>query len=268
MSYYLKLFAIAILAVSTAQCGGSGSSTAPTSTTPSVSGVALNATSIAAGASTQGTVTLTAAASSGGATVSLSSSNPTVATVQTPVAIQAGASSGTFTVTALASGATAITATLDGASVRSPTLKVTANVAISAISLSAQSMIGGGSIVGGVTLTGAAPAGGALVALSAGDPLTVPASVTVPGGSATASFTVATRVVGATTSATLNGSYGARRRTPKRARSQTRFRTADTSRMIPPATAAMPTTGGSGSVRSRSAVAWIGPISTTVSRLV
>jgi len=170
--------------------------------------VALNATSIAVGASTQGTVTLTAAASTGGATVSLSSSNPTVATVQTPVAIQAGASSGTFTVTALASGATAITATLDGASVRSTTLNVTANVAISAISLSAQSVIGGGSIVGGVTLTGAAPPGGALVALSAGDPLTVPASVTVPGGSATASFTVATRVVGATTSATLNGSYG------------------------------------------------------------
>jgi len=206
MSSYLKLVATAILAVSVTQCGGSA--TAPTSATPSLSGVALNATSIGAGASAQGIVTLTAAASTGGAAVSLSSSNPAVATVQTPVTIQAGASSATFTVTAVASGTTSITASLNGASAQSPTLNVTAIVAISSISLSAQSVIGGSSLVGGVALTGAAPVGGALVSLSAGDPLTVPPSVTVPGGSATASFSVATRAVGATTSATISGSYG------------------------------------------------------------
>jgi len=206
MSYYLKPVATAILAVAMTQCGGS--STAPTIATPSVLGVALNATSLGVGAIMQGTVTLTAAASTGGATVSLSSSNPAVATVQTPIAIQAGASSTTFTVTAVASGTTTITASLNGASAQSPTLNVTATVAISSISLSAQSVIGGSSLVGGVTLTGAAPVGGALVSLSAGDPLTVPASVTVPSGSATVSFSVATRAVGATTSATISGSYG------------------------------------------------------------
>jgi hypothetical protein len=41
-----------------------------------------------------------------------------------------------------------------------------------------------------------------------------------------------------------------------------------TSSTTPPATAAIPTTGGSGSVFSRSAVAWTGPMSMTVSRLV
>jgi hypothetical protein len=46
------------------------------------------------------------------------------------------------------------------------------------------------------------------VSLSAGDPVTVPASVTVPAGSASATFTISTRAVGGTISATISGSYG------------------------------------------------------------
>jgi len=66
------------------------------------------------------------------------------------------ASSATFTVTAVASGTTSITASLNGASAQSPTLNVAAIVALSSISLSAQSVIGGSSLVGGVALTGEA----------------------------------------------------------------------------------------------------------------
>jgi hypothetical protein len=54
----------------------------------------------------------------------------------------------------------------------------------------------------------AAPAGGALVSLSGGDPVTVPASVTVPAGSTNATFTISTRAVGGTIPATIGGSYG------------------------------------------------------------
>jgi hypothetical protein len=70
------------------------------------------------------------------------------------------------------------------------------------------SVVGGSSVTGTVTLTGAAPAGGAVVSLSGGDPVTVPMSVSVPAGSGSATFTIATRAVGGTIPATIGASYG------------------------------------------------------------
>jgi hypothetical protein len=190
------------------QCGGSGSPTVPTTTAPAVSGVALNASTIAVGGSGQGTVSLAAAASTA-ASITLTTSNPAVATVQTPVTIQAGSSSATFTVTAVAAGTATITASLNGSSSQSPTLTVTGQrVALSSISLSTSSVVGGNPVTGTVSLTATAPAGGAVVTLSAGDPVTVPASVTVPAGLASATFTIATRTVSGTISGTISGSYG------------------------------------------------------------
>ena len=62
---------------------------------------------------------------------------------------------------------------------------------------------------GTVTLSGPAPTGGAVVSLSGSDAVvTVPASATVPAGSTSATFTIATRAVGGTISATISGSYG------------------------------------------------------------
>jgi hypothetical protein len=195
-----------IAAVCMIQCGGSA--TSPTPTGPAVSGVALSATTIAVGGTAQGTVSLTAAASTA-ASITVTSSNPAVATVQTPVTIQAGSSSATFTFVAVAAGTATITASLNGSSSQSPTLTVTGQrVALSAISLSTSSVVGGNTVTGTVTLTAAAPAGGAVVSLSAGDPVTVPSSVTVPAGSANATFTISTRAVGGTISGTISGSYG------------------------------------------------------------
>jgi len=188
--------------------GCAGSTTAPTANGSAVSGVALTASSVAAGSSGQGTVSLVAAALTGGATVSLTSSNPLVATVQTPVTIQAGASNATFTITAVAPGTATFTALVGASSSQSPMLTVTARSVLSSISLSASTVVGGQFVTGTATLTGAAPAGGAVVSLSGGDPLTVPASVTVPPGSASATFTVTTRAVGGTTAGTITGSYG------------------------------------------------------------
>jgi hypothetical protein len=194
-------------AIALSDCS-SGSSTSPTGTSVAVSGVALSATSMAAGSRGEGTVSLTAAAPSGGATVSLSSSNTSVATVATPITIAAGSSSATFMVTAKVPGTAMITATLGGASRQSPMLTVTNSVAIASIALSASTVVGGDFVTGTVALTTAAPAGGAAVSLSSTDGATVPADVTVPGGSASATFPISTRAVGGTIVSKISGSYG------------------------------------------------------------
>ena len=201
----LALLAATLLAAfATIHCG---SPTQPTTTTLTISGVALNLTVIAAGNTVQGTVSLATPAPAGGDSISLSSSNTTVATVQTPLTVQSGASSATFTVTAIAAGTVTITATLNGTS-QSPTLTVTAPVALSSIAISASSVVGGHPVVGTATLSGAAPAGGAMVSLSAGDPVTVPTTVTVPAGSTSATFTIETRAVAGMLTSTITGVYG------------------------------------------------------------
>jgi hypothetical protein len=205
---FVTLAITVVATIATIQCGGSGSPTGPATGSPAVSSVTLNPTSVAAGSSGQGTVSLTAAASTGGASLSLSSSNPAVATVQTPVIIAAGSSNATFMITAVAAGTATITASLNGSSSQSPTLTVTPRPTLLSIVLSPSSVVGGNSVTGTVTLTAVAPAGGAVVSLSGGDPVTVPASVTVPTGSTSATFTISTRTVGGTIPSTISGSYG------------------------------------------------------------
>ena len=87
--------------------------------------------------------------------------------------------------------------------------------ALSSLSLSPTGVTGGNSSTGTVTLTSAAPAGGASVALSSSNTAaaTVPASVTVPAGSTSATFTVSTSSVSSNTSSTISASYGGVSRT-------------------------------------------------------
>jgi trimeric autotransporter adhesin len=200
------LVATAVLIFTTVQCGGS--STAATSSSTGVASVALNASSMAAGGSVQGTVTLSAAAPTGGLNLSLTSSNTAVANVQSALTIPAGSSSGTFAVTAVAPGTVVITASTVGTSSQSPSLTVTVRAVLASITLTSATVIGGDAVFGTATLTGPAPSGGAVVTLSGGDPLTVPASVTVLVGATSATFSAFTRVVGGTIPATITGSYG------------------------------------------------------------
>jgi hypothetical protein len=67
---------------------------------PSLTSLTLNPSSVVGGplGSSTGTVTLSGPAPSGGAVVSLSSSNPSVASVPASVTVPAGATSATFTV--------------------------------------------------------------------------------------------------------------------------------------------------------------------------
>jgi hypothetical protein len=171
-----------------------------------MSGVTLSASTIGIGGVTQGTVTV-AGAPATAATVTLTSSNPAVASVQSPITISAGASTATFTITGVAAGTASVTASLNGTSSQSPSLTV-ARVAVSTLSLSASTVVGGESVTGTVGLTAPAPVGGAIVAVTGGDPLIVPDTVTVAAGATSATLTVRTRLVGGTIPGTVIASYG------------------------------------------------------------
>jgi hypothetical protein len=104
--------------------------TAQAASTPSpasLSAVSVSPTSVVGGSTAQGTVTLTSGAPSGGALVTLSSANPSVAAVPSSVTVAAGAVSATFAVTTsavTANTSVGITATYGGVS-RTTTLTVT-----------------------------------------------------------------------------------------------------------------------------------------------
>jgi hypothetical protein len=100
---------------------------ASTPTTASLSAVSVSPTSVVGGTSAQGTITLTSAAPSGGAVVTLNSANTSVVSVPASVTVAAGALSATFgvnTSTVTANTAVTVTATFGGVS-RTTTLTVT-----------------------------------------------------------------------------------------------------------------------------------------------
>jgi hypothetical protein len=102
-------------------------STSPQPSSPTLSALALSPPSVVGGNSSQAIVTLTGAAPSGGATVTLASNNTSAATVPASVTVTAGATSANFTVTTksvTASTAVMITASFGGVS-RTATLTVT-----------------------------------------------------------------------------------------------------------------------------------------------
>ena len=107
-------FAVATHAVSTAipvTITGTYNGTQTTTLTvnsPVLSSVSLNPTSVLAGVSSVGTVTLSGAAPTGGAVVALSSSNSTVAAVPQSVTVPTGSLMTTFQVTTASSATTTV----------------------------------------------------------------------------------------------------------------------------------------------------------------
>jgi uncharacterized repeat protein (TIGR03803 family) len=185
----------------------------PGNSSPTVSSVTLNPTSVTGGNNSTGTVTLSSAAPSGGSTVSLSSSNTSVATVPSSVIVSSGQTSANFTVTTTSvttNTNVTITATL-GSSSGQATLTITpaGAVTLSSLTLNPTSVTGGGASQGTVTLSGPAGTGGAVVTLSSNSgAASVPASVTVPAGNTTASFAVATQTVTSVTTAVITATLG------------------------------------------------------------
>ena len=204
-------------------CGGNSSSpgTPPGGPPPpaslTLSSVTLTPTTVNGGVPSTGLVTLSGAAPSGGAAVTLSSSNTSVATVPASVTVPAGASSARFPVaTTAVSSQTAVTisASYGSGSQQSAVLTVTPATSaptLTSLTVNPTSVNGGNRSTGTVTLSSPAPAGGVVVSLSSSNTsvatVPVPPSVNIPGGAASASFPVTTMTVSATTTSTITGSY-------------------------------------------------------------
>jgi hypothetical protein len=186
--------------------------TAGGSTAPTLSTLSLSPASVVGGNSSTGTVSLSAAAPSGGAVVSLSD-NSSATSVPASVTVAAGATSANFTVattTVTASTSSTISAAFGGAT-RSAVLSVTpstpASSGLSAVSVNPTSVTGGSSSQGRVTLTAAAPSGGFVVTLADNSgAAATPASVTVAQGATSATFTITTTSVGTSTPVTITAS--------------------------------------------------------------
>ncbi len=172
------------------------------------------------GQSRSGTVTLTRAASAS-VVVNLTSS---VATAQVPtsVTIPANASTANFTVTTQA--VSSLTAGNISASYNNVTKSASisllpsppsAPASLASLTLSPVTVTGGAASIGTVTLTAPAPAAGLVVKLSSNIPsrAKVPATVTVPSGSTSASFSVTTVKVNRKFSPTITASYNGVKKT-------------------------------------------------------
>ena len=185
-----------------------------------LSSLSVNPTSVVGGNGSTGMLTLTSTAPSGGLVASLSSSNPSAATVPANVTIASSTNSRTFTIMTgpvttetrvtitAALGSTTLTATLD-------VTPAAGAASLSSIKLTPSTVTGGDSAVGTATLGGPAPGGGVLVTLSSSTPSVarVPASVTVQPGRISANFSVSTSAVSTSTPVTIKGFGGGTTRT-------------------------------------------------------
>jgi hypothetical protein len=201
-------------------CGGGSSQTVPSSPPPPQNSaipfsIVLNPTSVNGGNSSTGQITLDNPAPSGGVSLSLSSSNPSLATVPPGVTVPAGATAVAFQVTtapSISSTTVTISASNSGLT-HSASLTVTplpaAGPTLTALTLTPRTVVGGSPSAGLVTLSAPAPSGGALVSLSSSNTavVTVPANVTVPAGATSASFTATTSSVTSSSTVIVAGSY-------------------------------------------------------------
>jgi hypothetical protein len=186
-----------------------GSAPAP----PAFGSVTVSPSSVPGGSPATGAVTLApgAVAPAGGLRFNLSSSNTSVATVPSSVLMAAGRSSVTFPVsTAGVTSNRTVTIRVSNSQLgsRSATLTVTpAPLALSAVTVTPSTVAGGATAQGRVTLNRAAASATTVGLASSSSLASVPASVTVPAGALSATFSVTTRTVTATASATISASF-------------------------------------------------------------
>jgi hypothetical protein len=199
----------------TGSLDGTSQSTVLTISPATLSGLTLSASSVSGGVSVTGTVTLNGAAPPSGATIALSAVN---ATTPASVVIPGGSSSTTFTVTTKPVS-TLVTATITakfGTSTQSASLSIQP-ASLQDLSIAPSTIVGGSSVpvIGTVTFTGPAPPGGISVALASSNTklASVPGSVRLAGGSATATFPVTSKSVALSQTVTITAKFGSASRT-------------------------------------------------------
>lgn len=162
-----------------------------------ISSVSLDPSQVVGGNPSTGTVTLSGAAPPGGVTVTLSSSDPSVALPDASVTVPEGQTSAPFNVTTSAVSYASYINIQAGYGGLSNYGYLTVTPLLESVALDDNTVVGGGTVSGTVTLYGAAPPGGDLIALNSdSDSATVtPVSVTIPAGQNTATFQVSTSPV-------------------------------------------------------------------------
>lgn len=178
----------------------------------------VSPTSVYGGVAAQGTLTLSGPAPSGGLTVLLNSYYPQVASVPKIVLVPAGASEITFRIpTAEVTRTEQVTlkATRAGFSINAVLTLTVRPAAVSRLTVSPVCVYGGIAAVGGIVLTSPAPSGGVTVILTSSRPqiASVPASIFVPAGASSQTFSVTTHPVAAPFTMTLTASGGGLTRT-------------------------------------------------------
>ncbi|HEX3303741.1 MAG TPA: hypothetical protein VHR64_12725, partial [Thermomicrobiales bacterium] len=204
----------------TVRAGLNGASRSATITLNPVAINAISASpsSITGSLTATGTATLNGPAPAGGVVVALASSNTAAFRVPSSVTVPGGATSATFSITtSYVTSTTSVTlsASFDGAT-KSATAKVVP-VTVAGVSMLPASIVGGQSpSIGTVKLTAAAPSGGVVISLTSSDRVvTVPASIMIPAGQLSGTFTANSTAVTASTISTIRATDGRTTRTAK-----------------------------------------------------
>ncbi len=176
-----------------------------------VSSISFSPSNIAAGASSTGTIVLSAAAPAGGASVLLASSDPSV-TVPASIVVPAGTKTANFSVTTTPYASiltVTITATYNTVSNSGQlTLAPAGQVSLSSVSVNPVSVATTLTATGTVTLSAPAPSGGSVIYLwTNGSPAFVPVSITIPAGANTGTFPVTTNWLSTATQGTITAFY-------------------------------------------------------------
>lgn len=152
------------------------------------------------GDSITGTISLIGAAPTGGATITLQSTDPSAASAPNTVFIPGGQASATFSIQTFdVESDTSITFDASYLNQVSSATLLLRRTWVQSLTLDAFHVVGGGNRLGTVNLVRPAPAGGIEVQLSSSSPVTagVPESVVVPEGETSESFVVQTTPVAA-----------------------------------------------------------------------
>ena len=171
----------------------------------------LSATTVAGGKAVLAKATLTSVPNFGGSVVRISSSNPTVAPTPATLVVQDGINNRSFNIIPpVVSQPTTVTISATFGLVTIARTLTVVPPALNTLSLSRSTIIGSCQTASGkVTLTGSAPASGATVSLATTTSgARTPATVVVPAGATSATFTVTTNAVSALNKGTFTASYG------------------------------------------------------------
>jgi hypothetical protein len=169
-----------------------------------VNSIQLSPRGVVGGTSATGTISLNAAAPSGGTTFALTSE--TGAAVPATVLVPAGATKATFPITTSTTTQSLVPQIVATAGVLSLRNTLTVLPLLGGFAASPSSTMAGIPVTCTATLNARAPAGGAVIQLSSDNPnVIVPATVTVPAGSTVATFTANTLAVSSKQSATITG---------------------------------------------------------------